>query len=140
MKLLLIGGYFNIVISLLHVIGLFWAEKMFAFTSVSKEMSDLAALHPSLPYLSTLFVAIIFMLFGLYAFSAVEKCKLPFTKPAIYGISIIYLLRGFGFIILDGFSNSFRVTGTAFSVMAILIGLVYLIEGINIFNRNRSPI
>lgn len=136
MKLLLVGGYANVIISLLHVIGLFWAEEMFAFTGVSKEMHDYAMLHPSLPYLLTFLVAVCFMLFGLYAFSAVGKCKLPFIKPAIYGIAGIYLLRGFGFIILDGFSNTFSVTQTVFSVIAILIGFLYLIGGRKAFNKS----
>ena len=137
MKLLLIGGYANVIISLLHVIGLFWAEEMFALTGVSKDMHDLAALHSSLPYLLTLLVAAIFMLFGLYAFSAVGRCKLPFTKPAIYGISGIYLLRGFGAIILD-ISNTFSVTETVFSIIAILIGLLYLFGGRKAFHRNET--
>jgi len=137
MKLLLIGGYANVIISLLHVIGLFWAEEMFALTGVSKDMHDLAALHSSLPYLLTLLVAAIFMLFGLYAFSAVGRCKLPFTKPAIYGISGIYLLRGFGAIILD-ISNTFSVTKTVFSIIAILIGILYLFGGRKAFHRNET--
>ena len=137
MKLLLIGGYANVIISLLHVIGVFWAEEMFALTGVSKDMHDLAALHSSLPYLLTLLVAAIFMLFGLYAFSAVGRCKLPFIKPAIYGISGIYLLRGFGAIILN-ISNTFSVTKTVFSIIAILIGLLYLFGGRKAFHRNET--
>ena len=139
MKLLLIGGYANVIISLLHVIGLFWAKEMFAFTGVSKDMHDLAMLHPSLPYLLTLLVAVCFMLFGLYAFSAVRKCKLPFIKPVMYGIAGIYLLRGFGFIILDGISNTSSVNHTVFSMIAILIGLLYLIGGRKTFNRSQNP-
>ncbi len=139
MRLLLVGGYANVIISLLHVIGLFWAEEMFAFTGVSKDMHDLAMLQPSLPYLLTLLVAIFFMLFGLYAFSAVGKCKLPFAKPVIYGIAGIYLLRGFGFIILDGFSKTFSVGEPVFSVIAILIGFLYLVGGKRAFTRNKNP-
>ena len=138
MKLLLLGGYANVIISLLHVIGLFWAEEMFALTGVSKDMHDLAALHSSLPYILTLLVAAIFLLFGLYAFSAVGRCKLPFTKPAIHGISGIYLLRGFGAIILEGISNTFSVNETVFSIIAILIGLLYLFGGRKAFHRNET--
>lgn len=98
MKLLLVGGYANVIISLLHVMGLFLTEEMFAFTGASKHIRDLAILHPSFTYLLIFLVAMCFMLFGLYAFSAVGKCKLPFVKPVIYGIAGIYLLRGSGFI------------------------------------------
>ncbi len=93
--MLKIGGYSNILIAIGHLVGLFWADKMFEVTGIGKEMTELAQTHSSLPYLLTIFVAIVFFIFGLYELSADNKFrKLPFLKTVVFLIAGIYLLRG----------------------------------------------
>ena len=58
--MLKLGGYINIVIAIGHIVGLFWADKMFEVTGIGKEMTELAQTHSSLPYLLTIFIAIFF--------------------------------------------------------------------------------
>lgn len=130
--MLKLGGYINIVIAIGHLIGLFWADKMFEVTGIGKEMSELAQSHSSLPYLITIFVAIVFFLFGLYGLSADNKFrKLPFLKPVIFTIAAIYLLRGVGELILSlnkqPLNQSLEVT---YSLFAVFIGLLFLIGGL----------
>jgi nitrate reductase gamma subunit len=63
--MLKLGGYINILIAIGHIVGLIWADKMFEMTGIENEMKELAQIHSSLPYLLTIFVGIIFFIFGL---------------------------------------------------------------------------
>lgn len=129
--MLTIGGYINILISLAHIVGLLWAEKMFEVTGIGKEMTELSHLHPALPYLITIIVAIVFFLFGLYGLSADGKFKkLPLLKPAIFTIAAIYLFRGFGELIFDIEKQGAGLfLETVYSLLAVGIGLLFLVGG-----------
>lgn len=125
------GGYMNIIIAIGHIIGLIWAEKMFEVTGIGKEMTDLAQTHSSLPYFLTIFVAIVFFIFGLYGLSADNKFrKLPFLKPIIFLIAGIYLCRGLGELIVDKIQGTNSITETFYSLFALVIGLLFLIGGL----------
>lgn len=129
--MLRLGGYLNILISVGHLVGLFWADKMFEVTGIGNEMTKLAQTNAALPYLLTVFVAIVFFVFGLYGLSADYKfTKLPFLKPAIFIIAGIYLVRGFGELIGDSVQGTNSATETLYSSIAIGIGLLFLIGGL----------
>ena len=126
------GGYINIVIAVAHIVGLFWADKMFEITGIGNEMTKLAQTHSSLPYILTLFVAIVFFIFGLYGLSADNKLrKLPFLKPVVFVISGIYLLRGIGELIFDlEKQQANQFSEIIYSLTAVFIGFLYLIGGL----------
>jgi uncharacterized membrane protein len=129
--MLKLGGYINILIAIGHIAGLFWAETMFEVTGVAKEMTEIAQTHFALPYLLTIFVAIVFFIFGLYGLSADNKFrKLPFLKPIIFLIASIYLLRGLGELIADNIQGTNSTTETVYSLFALTIGLLFLIGGL----------
>jgi len=129
--MLRIGGYINILISVAHIIGLIWADEMFAITGIGEEMAALAQTHSSLPYLLTVFVAIVFFIFGLYGLSADNKFReLPFTKPSVFLIAGIYFLRGFGELVSDKMLGTNSTSETVYSVVAIAIGFLYLVGGL----------
>ena len=132
--MLKLGGYINIVISIAHIVGLFWADKMFEVTGIGNEMTKLAQTHSSLPYLLTIFVSVVFFIFGLYGLSANNKFrKLPFLKPVVFIIAGTYLLRGIGELIFDlekQQANQFMEI--AYSLIAVFIGLLYLIGGLQL--------
>ncbi|HKX86264.1 MAG TPA: hypothetical protein VJL37_06310 [Flavobacterium sp.] len=138
--MLQIGGYINIVIALGHLIGLFWAEKMFEVTGIGKEMIELAQTHASLPYLLTVFVAVFFFIFGLYGLSADGKLKeLPYLKPIIFVIAAIYLFRGIGELIADmQIQQANASLETLYSIIAIAIGLLFLIGGVKKWNAKAN--
>lgn len=130
------AGYLNILIAAGHLIGLLWAEEMFEVTGIGKEMADLAQIHSSLPYLLTIFVAIVFFVFGLYGLSAGNKFrKLPFLKQTIFTISGIYLLRGVGGLLADSIQGINTVPETIYSVIALAIGLLFLFGGLRKWKR-----
>jgi hypothetical protein len=126
------GGYLNILIAIGHIIGLIWADNMFAATGITKEMTELAHINYSLPYLLTVVVAIAFFIGGLYGLSADNKFRrMPFLKPAIFTIAGIYLFRGLGKLVFDlEKQNACSFHETLYSLIAIIIGLLFLIGGL----------
>ncbi|MBL4654987.1 MAG: hypothetical protein JKY33_04095 [Bacteroidia bacterium] len=121
-------GYINIAIAVAHIIGLLWAEQMFVFTGIGNEMKELSEVHYTLPYLMTIFVSIIFFIFGLYGLSADNKFrKLPFLKPVIFTIAGIYIFRGLGELIFEMLAKTNSLAETIFSLSALAIGLLFLI-------------
>ena len=129
--MLKLGGYINILIAIAHIIGLLWADIMFEVTGIGKEMNELAQYHSSLPYLLTIFVSIVFFIFGLYGLSADNKFRrLPFLKPIIFTIAGIYLLRGIGELIYDlEKQQANQFLEISYSLIAVFIGLLFLIGG-----------
>ena len=130
--MLKLGGYINIIIAIAHLIGLFWADQMFEVTGIGKEMTELAQYHSSLPYLLTIFVSIVFLIFGLYGLSADNKFRrLPFLKPIIFTIAGIYLLRGIGELIYDlEKQQADQFLEITYSLVAVFIGLLFLLGGL----------
>ena len=130
--MLKLGGYINLLIAVGHLIGLIWAEQMFEVTGIEKEMNELAQIHSLLPYALTVFVAIVFFIFGLYGLSADGKFrKLPFLKLGIFGIAGIYVFRGIGELIFDiSKQEASPMTETIYSLIALGIGLLFLFGGL----------
>ncbi|MFK8036768.1 MAG: hypothetical protein AB8B74_00635 [Crocinitomicaceae bacterium] len=130
--MLKLGGYINLLIAFAHIIGLIWAEKMFEVTGIGKEMNELAQTSPSLPYLLTIFVSIMFIIFGLYGLSANNKFrKLPFLKLGIFVIAGIYIFRGLGELIFDmSRQQASPMAETVYSLIALAIGLLFLVGGL----------
>jgi hypothetical protein len=138
MKMLKLGGYINILIAIVHIICLFNAEYFFEVTGVGENMRRNSEIHPLLPYAMTIFVSIIFFIFGLYGLSGADKIKkLPFLKVGIFTIAIIYIIRGIvGAITNIGFESSFQWHHLLFSVCALGIGLLYLLGGLRKWKFN----
>lgn len=130
--MLKLGGYINLLIAFAHILGLIWAEKMFEVTGIGKEMNELAQTSPSLPYLLTIFVSIMFIIFGLYGLSADNMFrKLPFLKLGIFIIAGIYIFRGLGELIFDmSRQQASPMAETVYSLIALAIGLLFLVGGL----------
>lgn len=137
--MLQIGGYINILIAIGHILGLFWARQIFEATGIGKEMEQLTHVHSSIPYLLTIFVAVVFFIFGLYGLSAANKFrKLPFPKPVIFFIAGIYLLRGLGELVDDTIQSTNSTSEITFSLVALVIGLLFLVGGFKKWNLNHD--
>ncbi len=129
--MLKIGGYINILIAMAHIIGLFWAEQLFEKTGAGEGMKELTQIHYSLPYLLTVFVAIIFTVFGIYGLFADSKTrKLPFLKFGIFTIAFIYLIRAIGEQSYNIFIGTTTRSETIQSIVALTIGLLFLFGGL----------
>lgn len=134
--MLRIGGYINIIIAIAHILGLFWAEQMFAVTGVNEEMKQLSEIHYSLPYLLTVIVAIIFFIFGFYGLSADGRFrKLPYLKFGIFTIAGIYLFRAIGEQSYSLIQETTTISETIQSVVALVIGFLFLVGGLKKWNK-----
>ena len=131
-NMLRLGGYINILIAIGHIVGLIWAKQMFEVTGIGKEMNELAQTNSLLPYLLTIFVSIVFVIFGLYGLSADGKFrKLPFLKLGIFAIGGIYIFRGLGELVFDmSKQEASPFVETTYSLIALAIGLLFLIGGL----------
>ena len=137
MKMLKFGGYINILIAIAHIISLSNAEYFFEVTGVGENMRRNAEIHTLLPHAMTLFVAILFLIFGLYGLSGAGKIKkLPLLKIGIFTIATIYLLRGIiGSVINIAFEAPFLWYHLLFSICALGIGFLYLSGGLQIWKK-----
>lgn len=132
MKKLIIGGYTNILIAIGHIVCLYDADYFFEITGVGENMQRNAEIHPFLPHIMTIFVSIIFFIFGLYGLSAAGKIKkFSLLKIGIFSIAAIYLIRGvIGTVINVGFETSFQWHHLLFSLCALAIGFLFLLGGL----------
>jgi hypothetical protein len=131
MNMLKIGGYLNILIAIGHIIGLIWADQVFALFGISEPMNRLAEIHFSLPYLLTFFVSLVFLIFGLYGLSAEgELRRLPLLKPALFVIAGLYIVRGLGELIYETTRSTHSTAEITYSLIALALGLLYLIGGV----------
>lgn len=128
-----LAGLANILIAVAHIVCLLWADRMFQLTGISPEMQRWAEVNPVIPYLITVAVAVVFFVFGLYAFSAAGVIKpLPLLKPLVIIITALYMLRGFGGLIIGNDST----LPVIYSVGALLIGALFLIGTESKWRRN----
>ncbi len=131
-----IAAYLNFFLAIAHLLAMVSLEKVFQIYGINKEMDMLAQLHPSLPYIITIVVALVFFVFGLYALSADGRIrKLPLLKLAVFGIAAAFLLRsvlGIIEMVFTDTSVSLELTNT---LGAFFIGFLYLWGGIKKWNN-----
>ena len=129
--LLRIAGWLSIGIAALHVAMIFVGASAYRFFDAGEEMARRAEAGSPLPALLTLAVAILFAVFGLYAFSGAGTVRrLPLLRAGLVAIGVVYTLRGF---MLVAQLNQLRVSAdssprhAAFSAVSLTLGLLYLL-------------
>ena len=134
MLALKLGGWANIVIGTLHVVGLIWARRMFYWVGIGPDMDRLGAVHALLPYVLSIVTGAVFCVFGLYAIAGAGDLRpLPLVRPAIIAITWMYLLRAIGGTGLGGFIEDASFKEAAFSTVALGIGVLYAIGARAVF-------
>lgn len=94
-RFLIIGGVLSIVTSILHVAIIIGGPAWYRFFGAGEGMAQLAENGSTAPTIITTMIALILALWGLYGFSGAGlMIKLPFLKPILAIISMIYILRG----------------------------------------------
>ena len=130
--MLTLGGYINIIIAFGHIVGLFWAKKMFEATQIGETMNRLEKIHPNIPHILTIAVASGFFIFGLYGLSADGIIQeLPYLKTGTFAIGAVYMLRGLGVLIYRAIAGSYSSKDVLFSTIAVFIGFLFLLGGFN---------
>lgn len=127
--ILITGGVINCLIGLLHLIIPFIGPSAYTYFGAGEVMVSLAASNPIIPGAITALLGLVFIIFGVYAFSGAGLIKrLPILHIGLAVIGGIFMIRGL-IIPLDVFffltgKPSIRYAG--FSLVALLVGFLYL--------------
>ena len=125
---LFMGGCLSLIASLLHLAIIVGGSEWYRFFGAGESMALMAEKGAWTPAIVTLFISAVLIVWALYAFSGAGVIRnLPFLKPILWGITTIYLLRGFMIIplyfIMPKEINSFAVWS---STIVAIVGLVHL--------------
>jgi hypothetical protein len=130
--LLKTGGVLNLGVAALHVGVATLGAPAYRYFGAGNDMASWAEQGSPLPAIITLGLAILFAVFGVYAFSAAGSVpRLPFLAPVVLAVGGIYVVRGglgvpAAFLIPDDSTAPVAAT-VAFSVVALTIGVLYLL-------------
>jgi hypothetical protein len=111
-KLLLFAGILSSIAALLHIAIIFGGARWYRFFGAGEEFASLADNGSWYPAIITFGIAVVLLVWALYAFSGAGLiARLPLLKAGLLVISTIYLMRGLAFIpalivkpeIVDGF-------------------------------------
>ncbi len=119
-----IGGWANILIGVGHWVAMVRLRQISEW--VGGPLVDRPGVLALVPYALTLVTGCIFIIFGVYALSAVgDVRRLPYSTPLVVFVSWIFLLRGLGGTGMGGFIEDVDVKNFAFSSIALLVGALY---------------
>lgn len=140
--LLKAGGLLNFAVALLHLAIIFIGAPAYRYFGAGEQMAQWAEAGSPIPAAVTFCLVILFTVAGLYAFSAAGAFrKLPLWMLALLVIGGIYTLRGALiipaiFILLTAGPDSLLVREIVFSLVALIIGVLYLIGAAQLKRRS----
>lgn len=122
---LIFGGFLCLIAAALHLAIIIGGEKWYRAFGAGEKMASMAARGDIYPTIITLFIALILLIWSLYAFAGAGLIhKLPFMKFCLCSISAIFFARGFGALIMMPFLKPLQ---TPFLFWSSLIVLLYFI-------------
>ncbi len=129
--LLQIGGWFAILLSLAHIVGMKWVDQLFIIRGQALQLERHTDTYPLLPYYQMVFAAVVFFIIGLYGLCAggVIRKNFPLLKSAIFTIAVVFLLRAVGGY-LYAVCTHIHAYELIHSGIALTIGLLYLFGGL----------
>ncbi len=125
-KYLLSGGTFSVLVALLHVAIIIGGPDWYRFWGAGEQMATLEENGSLLPDLLTFFITVIFLIWGLYAYSGAGLIRRqPLLKTALILISSIYTIRGLLLVIYifrQEYATSFMLLT---SIVSLIVGLIH---------------
>ncbi len=115
-------------LALLHLAMIFVGARAYRYFDAGEKMAQMAEKGSPVPAIITLFVAAGLAAFGIYALTGSgDLGPLPFESLALVIVPLIFLLRGAAVIIeaVRYFSKGYSLKSIGFSLVALLVGLVY---------------
>ncbi|MES9851014.1 MAG: hypothetical protein ABW170_04195 [Candidatus Thiodiazotropha sp. L084R] len=98
-KTLIVAGCFSLLAALLHIAIIIGGADWYRYFGAGEELAQLSEQGSLLPAAITMFIASIFIVWAIFAFSGAGLVRrLPWIKPALIVITFIYLARGLGII------------------------------------------
>lgn len=133
---LLVGALLSLLAALMHLWCIAAGPAAYRLLGAGERMVRAAEKGKRLPTLITLGIALVLVIWAAYALSGAGVIgALPLLRPALCGITLVYLLRGFlGPVLLRGTGRT-----TRFIVVSSLVcagyGLVHLAGLIQVWGR-----
>jgi hypothetical protein len=127
-KILAAGGVLSLSVSLLHIAVIIGGAQWYRFFGAGERMASLAEKGSWIPGLVTIGITLVFLIWGLYAFSGAKmlRIRMPLAKAALVLIASIYIIRG-----LEVFPSLISPSESVFmfwsSLVSLSIGLVYAV-------------
>ncbi|MCG7920205.1 MAG: hypothetical protein N0C81_12230 [Candidatus Thiodiazotropha lotti] len=127
-RTLIIAGLCSLTTALLHLLIIIGGSEWYGFFGAGETIVELSRQDSIYPGVITLVIALVFFGWALYAFSAAGVLRrLPWLKPVLVIITLIYLLRGIGLLpmllISPGQVDNFLIIS---SIISFLIGSLHL--------------
>ncbi|MES9991571.1 MAG: hypothetical protein ABW098_06420 [Candidatus Thiodiazotropha sp.] len=125
---LLWGGLLSLVAALLHIAIIVGGPAWYRFFGAGEALARLAEEGSVLPGTITALIALVLLIWSLYAFAGTGLIRpLPWLKGILMAITAIYLLRGLALLPAALFMpqavDSFLITS---SLICLVIGLLHL--------------
>ena len=127
-----LGGILSFAVALLHVVIIFVGASAYRYFGAGEDMATAAESGSAFPAVLTLFLVVIFAIWGFYGLSGAGVIRrLPLLKIALILIGAVYTLRG-----VAVFQQLFQIATSSaevapreivFSLVSLVIGLAYLI-------------
>lgn len=96
---LMLGGVLSSLAALLHIAIIIGGADWYRYFGAGAEMVEMAESGSMFPAIITFFIAIVFSVWALYAFSGADLMRrLPLLRPVLIIIALIYLVRGLAII------------------------------------------
>ncbi len=128
-NLLFIAGLHSMGVSALHLLMIPFGSQAYRFFGAGERMAREADAGLWIPHIITFIIAMVFLLFGMYAWSGTGFIrKLPFLKPVLLAITGIYILRGIALFpeVYFYFIATHPLRFIIFSGAALWIGVFYV--------------
>lgn len=127
-RYLLSGGTFSILVALLHIAIIIGGPDWYRFWGAGERMATLEENGFMLPDILTFFIALIFFIWGLYAYSGAGLIRrLPLLKTALVLISSIYTIRGLLLVTFILSPEHLTVFMLMTSIVSFIAGLIHFI-------------
>ncbi|MCU7845949.1 MAG: hypothetical protein KZQ93_19115 [Candidatus Thiodiazotropha sp. (ex Monitilora ramsayi)] len=126
-KALMWGGSLSLLAAFLHIAVIIGGPAWYRFFGAGEALAQLAEQGSALPGIITAVIALILMVWSLFAYAGAGLVQHPpFLKPVLIMITAIYLLRGLGILPLAIFLpheiDAFLVVS---SLISLLIGMLH---------------
>ena len=134
---LLFGAALSLMAAALHFACIFWGTNGFRFLGAGEPIVSMSAAGHWYPPLIAFVIGAVLATWALYALSGSGVIPpLPYLRPALVGITAIYLLRAVAFPLLKpAFPGNSATFWFVTSAICLVIGLTHLLGLIQVWQR-----
>jgi uncharacterized membrane protein len=126
---LVAAALLNGAAALLHLACIMFGASWYRFLGAGEGMAQLAEAGHWYPTVSTLVISAMLGVWALYALSGAGVIRrLPLLRTALVAITVVYLLRGIGFVaLMERFPDNSTTFWLVSSAICLVLGVVHLL-------------